>query len=156
MAVPRVMASRITRGAVASGLVVVMALGGCGTVYLPGSNHRSAVLLRIPDVRQPDADSPFGRPYPTAEARLQAAAFTLLRGKSGAEAEAFLLADGWACQELVCSTGTALQEWFIVGGVRAPGPPRRYLATYQLTLPDRVIATPADLVAAVESRSEDV
>ena len=156
MSVPWVMAGGVRRGAVASGLAAVMALGGCGTIYLSGSNHRSEVLLRMPDVRQPDPDMVFGRPYETSEARLQAAAFTLLRGKSGAEAEAFLQADGWACQELVCSTGTARQEWFIVRGVRVPGPPRRYLATYQLTLPDRVIATPADLVAAVESRSEDV
>ncbi len=108
------------------------------------------------DVSQPDPDLVFGRPYETAEARLQAAAFTLLRGKSGAEAAAYLQADGWACQELVCSTGIARQEWGIIVGARAPGPPRRYVATYQLTLPDGVIATPADLGAVVESRSEDV
>ena len=156
MAVPRVMASRITRGAVASGLVVVMALGGCGTVYLPGSNHRSAVLLRIPDVRQPDADSPFGRPYPTAEASLQAAAFTLLSGKTGAEAVAFLQADGWECQGQTCTTGTARQEWGFDGGMRRPGPHRRYIVTYRLTLPEHLIVTPADLGVVVASRSEDV
>lgn len=152
-----IIAGAVARGTIAVSMMAAVSLAGCGTVYLSGSNHRSAVLMRENKVRQPDpAGTVFGYRYETGEQQLQAAAFTLLRGRTGVEAVAFLRDDGWDCTGLLCTTWRAEQEFGYLGGIRAPGPARRYIATYRLTLPERTITTLGDIEAGLTSRSEEV
>jgi hypothetical protein len=146
---------RTVRRAVLTGLVLVTA--GCGVVYMPGSNHRSDVLQKMRADRQAPRPLVGGPPetFQSNEAQLQAAAFSLLAGKSGPEAVAFLQDDGWNCAGLACRTTTIQQELPYVIGVRLPGPPRRFTTVSQLTLPAGLISVPADILSARTSLVED-
>jgi hypothetical protein len=151
------MANTKMRGALAAGLITVGMLGACGTIYLPGSNHRSTVLSSMRDAAVPRKPVTLrGSSIATREEKLQAAAFAFLRGRTGAEAVALLRADGWDCAERTCATGTTRQEVGFLVGTREPGPARRFVEWYRLTMPQGVIVAPADIEAATVHRTEDV
>lgn len=136
---------------------LAMMTAGCGVVYMPGSNHRSEVLKEM-SVGRHDPRLPFGGPLETFdsdEARLRAAAFSLLAGKSSPEAVAFLEDDGWDCAGLTCRTMTIRQEMPFIAGVRPPGPPRRFTTIWQLTMPPGRVAVSADIGSARETLVED-
>ena len=136
-----------------AGLVLMTA--GCGVVYMPGSNHRSDVLVKMWAERQktrPLIDLP--ETFESDEARLQSAAFSLLAGKTSSEAVAFLEDDGWDCAGLTCRTMTIRQEMPLIVGVRPLGPPRRFTTIWQLTFPPGRIAVPTDIGSSHETLVE--